>query len=245
MKQPECSTQRCSTTVDIDRLYQICSNCAVKDLCLPVGFSSSEINYIDQIVKERISLKRKQAIYQTGESFKYLYAIQSGVVKCCRVNYHGDEEIIGFFLPGEIIGLEAIHSGHYENSAVCLENAALCAIELTGLLEVASRLPGLQRQLVNVMSQRLAVRESQGQQRTAEQRVAAFLLSLSYRYHLRGSIADEFILPMSRQDIGQYLNLATETVSRIFTHFQQAGLLHAQGKKLKLLNIKSLEKLAL
>lgn len=229
--------------VAVEPLYEICSNCAVKDLCLPVGFTATELLTLDHAVKQRFTFKRKSHIFQMNDAFQGLYAIQSGAVKCYRINYQGKEEVTGFYLPGELLGLEAIHRSYYDSAAICLTPTRICAITLEQLLEVAATIPSLPRQLLNVMSERLASQEGHTQQRTAEQRVAAFLLSLAYRYRRRGFSAHEFSLPMSRQDIGNYLNLAIETVSRMFSHLQQQGILISQGKHIKRLAIPALEKI--
>lgn len=242
MKLPSLNEQQCTHLTAIDPLYTLCGSCSVKELCLPVGFTPTELLDIDKVVKQRHTFKRKEHIFQHNGSFQGLYAIQSGTVKCYRINYNGDEEVTGFYLPGELIGLEAIHSGQYASSAICLVPTKICEIELERLLAIAAKMPNLQRQLLNVMSQRLAGQKEHAQQRTAEQRVAAFLLSLSYRYRLRGFSAVEFALPMSRQEIGNYLNLATETVSRIFTQFQRQGLIEAHHKCVKLLAMAELER---
>lgn len=245
MKPLDSKLKPCMQAQDIDQLYQICANCSVRELCLPVGFTPAELVGLDKVVSQRYTFERKEHIYHIQQPFAGLYAIQSGAVKCYRINKEGDEEVIGFFLPGELIGLEAIHTKHYESSAICLEPTKVCRLDYESLLEAANKMPNLQRQLLNVMSQRLAIQEEHAHQRTAEQRVAAFLLSLSYRYRLRGYSAIDFALPMSRQEIGNYLNLATETISRILTHFQQEKLLIAKSKNIKLLAMNKLKQIAL
>lgn len=245
MKLPYSKPEQCTSAADFERLDEICSNCSVKDLCLPFGFTPEELSDLDNIITECRAFKRKQHIFEVNDPFHGLYAIQSGAVKCYRLNSAGDEEVIGFYLPGELIGLEAIHNQRHEFSVTCLAATNVCRIELERLLNAATRMPNLQRQLLNLMSQRLAEHEGQLQQRTAEQKVAVFLLNLSHRYRLRGYPADVFALPMSRQDIGNHLHLATETVSRVITHFQQQGILSAQSKQIALKSLAALERLAL
>ncbi|CAM4443437.1 MAG: Fumarate and nitrate reduction regulatory protein [Legionellaceae bacterium] len=228
-------------TNDVESLNHGCNKCFIKSICLPIDFNLSLIN---KIVKKQPIFKRKDFVFQIGQAFQGIYVIQSGTIKRYRINHHGDEEVIGFFLPGELIGFEAIHSGLHNSSAVCLSTTRTCKIELKTLLSAATENPQLQIQLLKLMSWNLALQEGIMHQRTAEQKVASFLLSLFYRYHFDEISNTEFALPMSRQDIGNYLNLAAETVSRIISQFQHIGLLTVKYKYIKLIKIKNLEKIA-
>ena len=216
-----------------------CQQCGLNELCIPRSLSDTEMDELDNNIKRGKPLQRGQHIFEEGEKFNALYAVRSGAVKAFSIDANGDEQVIGFFLPGEILGLDAIEAGQHVNSARALETTAVCEIAYNQVESLSTKIPNLQSHMYRLLSKE--IREDQELQmllgkKTAEERIGAFLLNLSRRYEIRRLSATSFRLPMSRTDIGNYLGLAVETVSRVFTRMQKNGLLHVEGKEISILN---------
>jgi CRP/FNR family transcriptional regulator len=205
-----------------------CSNCSLSELCLPHGMSRDDMEALDQIVKRQHPYQPGQHIFRAGDPGNSLFAVRSGALKSYCTTEDGDEQVLGFTLPGEVVGLDGMNDGCYASSSVVLETASVCEMPYNSLEDMCHTLKGLNRQMMRIVSKEVSDDQSMllllGK-RTAEERLAAFLLSMSSRYHSRGLSASEFNLPMSRQDIGNYLGLAIETVSRLFANFQKNQLL--------------------
>jgi CRP/FNR family transcriptional regulator len=196
----------------------------------------------DKVVEKTQPLKRKELLYSYRDTFKHVYAVRTGAIKTFQIDMNGQERIHGFYLPGEIIGLEAIDAGYYPYSAIALTASSVCEIPFNRLLDYVATFPYLQRQLITTISHRM----NQGQYTnapTSEQRLASFILDMADRLH-GNQLYESIDLPMSRYDIGNYLGLAPETVSRMMTRFQQSDLIHAQHKKITLLNVTTLQWIA-
>ena len=196
-----------------------CSNCSLSELCLPHGMSHDDMDELDKIVRRQQPYQPGQHIFRAGDRGQSLFAVRSGALKSYCTTEDGDEQVLGFTLPGEVVGLDGMNDGCYASSSVVLETSSVCELPYDSLEEMCHLLPGLNRQMMRVVSKEIS--SDQGMllllgKRTAEDRLAAFLLSMSSRYHSRGLSPTEFNLPMSRQDIGNYLGLAIETVSRLF-----------------------------
>ncbi|MGH8493421.1 MAG: fumarate/nitrate reduction transcriptional regulator Fnr [Moraxellaceae bacterium] len=220
-----------------------CAECALNPVCLPPAVAEADLDQLENIIERRRPLPRGSQLFQQGDTFNAVYAVRSGGIKTCITGPDGAEQITGFYLPGEIVGLDGIANGHHGVTATVLESTAVCTIPFSRLEALTSRLPGLQHHLFTLLS-----REIQADQqlllllgkRSAEARLAAFLLSLSTRHQRRGLSGRRFLLPMSRTDIGNHLGLAIETVSRLFTRLQQSGVLAAEGKDITLLDSSAL-----
>lgn len=236
-----------SRVIDIASIKRACSNCSLQQLCLPVGLNRSDIERLDELVKRRRVLQRGEQVFRLGDEFRALYAIRSGSVKTYTLTETGYEQITGFHLPGELIGLDALNSATHPCGAKALETTSVCEIPFEQLEELASGVPELGRQLLRIMSREILADEELlillGK-KTAEERLATLLVSLSRRFQERGFSPHEFNLSMSRNDIGNYLGLAVETVSRLFTRFQQQGLISAQNKYIRLKDMEGLRELA-
>lgn len=235
------------TVVDIASLKVSCANCPLYQLCLPFGLGRNETDQLDTIVHHRRPIPRGASIFLVGDAFHALYAIRSGSVKTYTITIDGGEQITGFHLPGQVIGLDAISRTHHPCGAEALETASVCEIPYSRLEELAARIPGLGRQLMRIMSSEIHSQEDLLTllgKRSAEERLAALLLSLSLRLQQRGLSAREFNLSMSRNDIGNYLGLAVETVSRLFTRFQQQRLISVRYKYIRLEDLAGLRTLA-
>lgn len=212
-----------------------CQDCSLYQLCLPTGIDGPELKQLDDIIQRRPPLKRGEHLFRIGSRFQAIYAVRSGSIKSYVPTEDGGEQVTGFYLPGEILGLDAINTGRHPCAAKALETTSLCEIPYEKLGELSNRIPGLQKQLLKVMSKELLHDQSLLMllgKKNAEQRLAAMLVSMSNRYKQRGFSPTEFNLSMSRNDIGNYLGLAVETVSRLFTRFQDDGLLEVSRRSI-------------
>ncbi len=215
-----------------------CGDCRLSGICLPLALGSSDIDHLDNIIQRGRPLQRHAHLFREGDEFKAVYAVRSGTLKAYRVTDSGNEQITGFYLPGEILGLDGIADGVHHSSAYALETAAICEIPFEALEELGRELPQLQRNFLRVMSREI----SEDQQlitllgkNSATERIVALLLSLSSRNARRQLSATRFRLPMSRSDIGNYLGLTVETVSRTLTRLQRDQLLRIDNREVELL----------
>jgi CRP/FNR family transcriptional regulator len=200
-------------------LRTACSGCNLRELCLPVDLDGSEMRRIEALTSLKRAFKRGDYLYRSGEQFRALFAIRSGFFKTQVLHEDGREQVTGFQMPGEIIGLDAICSDAHTCDAVALDDSEICEIPFNRLEELSRELPGLQRHLHKIMSREI-VRDQGimmllGSMR-AEERLAAFLLNLSQRFSARGYSPNAFLLRMTRQEKGSYLGMKLETVSRTF-----------------------------
>jgi CRP/FNR family transcriptional regulator len=227
-------------------LKKACSQCNLFELCLPVGISDSDIVRIDELVASQRKVKRQQPLYRTGDPFEAIYAIRAGSFKSDVLLEDGREQVTGFQMTGEILGLDGIDTGAHSCNAIALEDSEVCVISYPKLEELARVVEGLLHQFHKVMSREIVgdhrVMMLLGSMR-AEERLAAFLLNLSQRFTARGFSPTEFHLRMTREEIGSYLGLKLETVSRAFSHFQEDGLIAVQQKHIRILNGDGLKKL--
>jgi CRP/FNR family transcriptional regulator len=220
-----------------------CSSCCLQGVCLPCGLSSANLPELDELTTVKRRVARGASLYHAGEAFDALYAVRSGAFKTTGVSSNGDEKITGFYLPGEVLGLDAINSERHHYGATALEDSQVCVIPFARLTELTLRIPQLQQQLFRLLSRDIA--RDHGLMlllgsMTAEQRLAAFLLSLSRRYKRLGYAADRFVLRMTREEIGSYLGLTLETVSRLLSRFQRDGLIAVNQREMEVRDFDSL-----
>ena len=225
--------------IDFARLKSACSDCNLRELCLPAGLSSEDIDRLDDLVSLRRPLRKNEYLYRAGDRFEALYAVRSGFFKTCLLSADGRDQVTGFQMIGELIGMDGISSDRHPCDAIALEDSEVCIIPFARLEELSRSVPGLQNHFHRVMSREI-VRDQDvmmllGSMR-ADERVAAFLLNLSQRLIARGYSAAEFHLRMTREEIGSYLGLKLETVSRIFSRFQDAGLVAVRQKNIRILD---------
>lgn len=231
----------------LHEIRRACSSCSLRELCLPYGISAEEMARLDQIVMRRRPVSRQAVLFHQGEPMSSIYAVRSGSVKSTTLATDGGEQITGFHLPGELIGLDAIATGTHGCTVTALETSSVCELPFDQLDTLSGQIPGLRRQLL-----RLTAREIRQDQRAllmlgqknAEQRLATLLLNLSGRLQQRGLSATQFRLSMPRGDIANYLGLAVETVSRLLARFQEQGLLQVAGREVTLLAPTRLQLLA-
>lgn len=230
--------------ISFETIRVACRNCNLATLCLPMGLCPEDVERLDGIVKRNRPLHRGDYLFRSGERFRSLYVVKTGSVKTYSPSEEGGEQVLGFHLPGEIIGLDAIEKDSHLCSARVLETSAICEIPFARLEELTCCIPSLQHQMFRLLSKEIGHDTDMllllGK-RNAEERLAAFLLSLSRRLQKRGLSPHDFYLSMSRHEIGNYLGLAVETVSRLFTRFQDEGLLHVDRKHVMIRDISGLE----
>jgi CRP/FNR family transcriptional regulator len=236
-----------NAAIKIDQIKVACKDCNLFQLCLPVGIDAKELEELDNIIKRRRPVKRGEHLFRVGDPFQAIYAVRSGSIKTYTPTEDGHEQVTGFHLPGELLGLDAINLQHHPCAAKALETTSICEIPFDRLEELSMRLPSLQHQLLKILSKEILHDQSLLMllgKKSAEERLAALLLSLSNRYLQRGFSPTDFYLSMSRNDIGNYLGLAVETVSRLFSRFQEEGLLSVQRKHVCITDLPRLREVA-
>lgn len=237
-------TPNSATIINITALKAACSECSLRDLCVPLGLRDEDMQALEGAVKSHRKLNKGDFLYRVGDPFRALFAIRSGSTKTCEIAADGSVQITGFHLPGELLGIDAISSEKHPCDVVALETTEICELPFARLEALARELPGLQHQLFRLMSREIMDEEVQllmlGRMK-AEERLAAFLLSFSRRYQRLGHPPNDLRLPMSRQDLGDYLGLALETVSRLFSRFQEEKLISVQGRNVKLHDLEGLK----
>ena len=223
-----------------------CSSCNLRELCMPVGLSSEQMERIDEIVATRRKIKRGTALFRNGEEFTSLYAIRTGFFKTSIATEDGRDQVTGFQMAGEIIGLDGIVNDVHSCDAIALEDAEVCVMPYSRLEELSREVTALQHHVHKVMSREI-VREHGvmlllGSMR-AEERLAAFLLNLVQRLHTRGFSQSELVLRMTREEIGSYLGLKLETVSRTFSKFVDDGIVEVKQRHVRILSPEALKRI--
>ncbi|MWV13614.1 fumarate/nitrate reduction transcriptional regulator Fnr [Pseudomonas sp. R-28-1W-6] len=222
-----------------------CHSCSISRLCLPFSLRDTEIAQLEGIVRRNPPLHKGDYLFRAGEPMRQVFAVRCGSLKTFLLNPEGSEQITGFHLPGELLGLDALGTEHYLSYAVALETSLVCSISFALLEELAGSIPLLRKRLLTTLSREIhAEQEHLGHSReSAEQRLAAFLVQLSLRYSQLGRSAQAFSLPMSRGEIGNYLGLTTETVSRLFTRYRNSGLIRLSGREIQLTDLPALQQM--
>lgn len=205
-----------------------------------MGLAADDVEKLESIIKRSRPLRRGDHLFECDQKFHSLFAVKTGSIKTYSLGPDGTEQVLGFHLPGELLGLDAIQGDTHRCSARVLETSSVCELPFDRLEELAGHIPSLQHQLFRLLSKEIGQDADMVAllgRSPADERLASFLLSLSERYHRRGFSAREFILSMSRQEIGSYLGLALETVSRLFTRFQDDGILQVDRKHITILDM--------
>lgn len=221
-----------------------CSNCNLRELCMPIGLNHDELNRIDDLVATRRHVKRGDTLFRSGDKFSSLFAIRTGFFKTCVATEDGRDQVTGFQMAGEVIGLDGIVSDNHSCDAVALEDAEVCVMPYDRIEDLSREVHGLQRHVHKIMSREI-VREHGvmlllGSMR-AEERLAAFLLNLVQRLHARGFSQSELILRMSREEIGSFLGMKIETVSRTFSKFADEGIVEVKQRHVRIMNTQALK----
>jgi CRP/FNR family transcriptional regulator, anaerobic regulatory protein len=221
-----------------------CTTCAFSQACMSQGYDKSALKDLHVLVEHIGPFHEGDTIFREGDEFNAIAAVRSGTVKTNVIDVSGDEQVLGFFLPGEVIGLNAIHHEKYPCNAIALDTVMLCRFSFPKMATLAARMPLLQAQLFRLLSQDIGKAALLAGDYSADQRIAAFLIALSRRYAARGFSATKFNLTMSRTDMASYLRLAPETVSRILRRFQDDGLIVVNRREFELASFAQLEQLA-
>jgi len=232
--------------VDLSAVKVSCGRCSLQDLCLPRGLTTGDLEALDNYLERPKPLGSGEYLFREGETAKYLYAVRSGSFKTLTDTSNGDEQVFGFHLAGELLGMDALEKDIHTCSAVALENASVCGIPLAKLEELCNKIQSLQRHIIGLVGREITADHSLllllGKA-SAEERVASFLWSLSRRFHDRGFSATEFNLGMSRHDIGNFLGLAVETISRVLAHFQEKGIIKVDRRRITINDIDGLKEI--
>ncbi|HUH60463.1 MAG TPA: fumarate/nitrate reduction transcriptional regulator Fnr [Candidimonas sp.] len=224
-----------------------CSTCMLSELCLPLGMARHDVAKLDELIKERIRVPKGHALFRLGDKTEAVYGVRSGSLKTQLEEASGQVQITGFLLPGEIIGLDGLLNNAHVSHAIALEDSEVCVVRIDEMDMLSQHIPVLHQQLRRLMSKEInrshRLVMSLGALRS-EQRLAAFLMNLSQRLAALGYSSTEFVLRMSREEIGNYLGLTLETVSRLFSRFAREGLLRIQQREVHIIDMPSLRTLS-
>lgn len=213
---------------------RFCATCAFAPVCLSEGYSKKDVEDLHCLIEHTDAYHRGQHIFREGDEFDSVMAVRAGTVKTYVVDDQGREQVQGFFLPGELIGLSAIHGNRYPCNAVALDTVTLCRFSFPAMATLAQRMPGVQQELFRLMSRDIGNAARMAGDFTADERLSAFLVELADRHAARGYSPTRFMLSMSRGDIANYLRLAPETVSRVLKRFQREGLIRVERRDVTL-----------
>ena len=229
--------------MDSNTVKVACSNCNLRELCLPLGLNAQEIDKLETVISIRKRIKRGSALFSAGEKFTSLYAVRSGFFKTCITTADGRDQVTGFQMTGEIIGLDGIVSDRHSCDAIALEDAEVCVMPFDQVEELSREFTTLQHHIHKIMSREIVRDHSVmlllGSMR-AEERLAAFLLNLVQRLHARGFSQSELVLRMTREEIGSYLGMKLETVSRTFSKFVEEGIIEVKQRYVHIKNTEEL-----
>ena len=232
--------------VFLSDLKAACASCSMRELCMPFGLNADELAQIDSLVGSRRRLRKGETLYDAGDAFAGLYAVRVGSVKTTVLAEDGREQVTGYQLPGDIVGLDGVGGDRYQSRTVALEDSEVCVMPSDRLEMLTQRVPALQNNLHRLLSREIsrdhALMLVLGSMR-AEERLAVFLLDLAERYRRRGYSSTRYVLRMTRGEIGSYLGLTLETVSRLFSRLQQEGIVRVQGREVVLLDPGALRQL--
>ena len=223
-----------------------CRDCRMSELCIPLSLRSEELYKLDQIILRGSPYQARQAVFNSAEKFKAVYAVRSGSIKSLCIDDDGREQVTGFYLPGEIFGWDGLAEGNYQNTAIALETTSVCEIPYNQLELLSATIPSIHKHMMKLVGREITADQkliSLLAGNSAHQRLASLLLSISTRLTQQKLSSTRFRLPMSRGEISNYLGLTVETVSRGFSHFQRMGYLNVNKKEIEIIDKSSLEQL--
>ncbi|MDE3270699.1 FNR family transcription factor [Pseudoalteromonas sp. G4] len=224
-----------------------CQDCSISQLCIPVSLNSEEMGKLDDIIERKKPLHKGDFLFEAGQPLRSIYAVRSGSFKSYTLTESGEEQITGFHLAGDIVGFDGISTMSHRSYAQAMETAMVCEIPFTTLDDLSGKLPKLRHQVMRMMSNEINYDQEMLlmlNKKSAEERLAAFLANLSTRFGERGFSKKEFRLTMTRGEIGNYLGLTVETISRLLSRFQKAEIIKVEGKFITILNADELFKVA-
>jgi len=245
-EQPLLPLKKLGPGIRAGALKVACSSCSLRELCLPVGLTQSDLARLDTLVNTRRNVARGDLLFRAGDAFQSLFAVRTGFFKTCVSSEDGRDQVTGFQMAGELLGLDGIGTDRHTCDALALEDSQVCIIPYHQLEDLSRDLPDLQRHFHRIMSREIVrdhgVMLLLGSMR-AEERLAAFMLNLTQRLRARGFSASSLVLRMTREEIGSYLGLKLETVSRAFSKFQDDGILEVKQRQIRVLNPEALQAL--
>jgi CRP/FNR family transcriptional regulator, anaerobic regulatory protein len=224
-----------------------CANCRLNSICLPLALENDDIVHLDNIIQRSKPVQKGQHLYREGDEFQSVYAVRSGALKAYRTTDDGREQVTGFYFPGEILGMDGISKNTHASSAKALEISSICEIPYSSLSKLSTAMPNLQHHFFQLMSKEITEDQiliTLLSKNSADERVAALLLSISARNARRKLSATHFRLPMSRVDIGNYMGLTVETVSRVFSRMQKLDIIRVDNKEIEILDLQGLRNMA-
>ncbi len=224
-----------------------CQNCSISELCLPFSLNDHELQTLDDIIDRKRPIHKGDKIFHDGQELHALFAIRSGTFKTYTVNEQGEEQITGFHLAGDLLGFDAIANSSHPSFAQALETSMVCEIPYNSLDSLSNTMPKLKKQVLRLMSREIRTDQEMLtllNRKNAEQRVATFIVSLSDRYQARGLSSKEFRLTMTRSDIGNYIGLTVETISRLLNRFHKNLIINVDGKLISILEMDKLIEIA-
>jgi len=235
-----------NSAIDLNQVRRQCARCDLRDLCLPAGLDGADIDRVDQMVADRTSLAAGRTLYHAGAPFRAIYVIKSGSFKTQTVSEGGELQVLGFHLPGEIMGFDALATERHQCEAEALEASSVCRLPYAELERICTAVPGLQRQFMRLVSQEIGDDHDHMAMMGRNQaisRLALFLHSLSKRQARLSRSAEQLTLTMSRADLANYLGLVLETVSRLFGRLQEMGLIEVRRRQITILDMQRLKAL--
>lgn len=238
------SLRRTGFPVDDGDADHFCSMCAFAGACAAAGYGKPELRDLHCLVEHVGPFEPGQRIFRSGDPFRALFAVRSGMLKTTLVDADGREQVLGFYLPGELVGLDAIYPEHYPCDAIALETTQCCRFSFPAMSALAAKQPKIQQHLFRLLSKELGSASLLAGDHSADERMAAFLIDLGDRYAMRGLSGTRFRLSMARADIANYLRLAAETVSRVLGRFRSQKLIAIDGRNVELLDGERLRELA-
>ncbi len=224
-----------------------CQHCGFSQLCLPFTLNDSELDKLEQIIQRKRPSHKGDYLFEAGKPLHALYAVRTGSFKTYTLTEQGEEQITGFHLPGDVIGFDAIGDQQHPSYAQALETAMVCEIPFNNLDHLLDQVPKLRQQLMRLMSQDIHGDQQMMlllNRKTAEEKLAAFITNLAQRFGSRGFSRKEFRLTMTRGEIGNYLGLTVETISRLLGRFHKDELIHVDGKLITITNFEELSRVA-
>lgn len=224
-----------------------CQDCSISQLCIPFTLNDDELTKLDRIIERKKPIQKGEIIFKTDEPLKTLFAIRSGTVKTYTLTENGEEQITAFHLAGDLVGFDAIIGMQHSSYAQALETSMICEIPFEVMDELSGTMPKLRQQIMRLMSETIKSNQEMIltlSKKTAEERLASFIYNLSLRFSMRGFSPKEFRLSMTRSDIGNYLGLTVETISRLLGRFQKSEVLCVKGKYITINDISRLAELA-
>lgn len=233
--------------VSLRALRRSCADCSLRALCLPAGIDQEDMTELDAFVHKPAPIDRGDKLFHAGQDFEFIYVVRSGSLKTVHPAEDGEAQVMGFHMPGELLGLDAISDDRHHCDALALERTSVCALPFSQLEQVAARVASVQRQLHRIISREMVHDQEHLAalgRRTARERIALFLFSLSRRLEKAGHSATEFSLSMSRDDMANYLGLALETVSRLLKKLADDGILDVDRRQVRILEPDALGTLA-